>query len=134
MLRCSKIEVIATKILRSSTRLGWPLRNVHISNDNGSVTLDFVFLLLLSPDLSLYMTITRPVRCIIRSRNCSPFASTWVHPSPTSVFFGRVRVAHLFSFLYCLIMCLYVLSSMLCCPLCYPHKNDGRFIFAATCL
>ena len=61
MLHCSKVEVIATQILRSSTRFGWPLRNVHISNENGSGTLDFVFLLLLSPDLSLYMNITRPV-------------------------------------------------------------------------
>ena len=40
--------------------------------------------------------------------------------------FGGVRVAHLFSFLRCHIMCLYVLSSMLWCPLWSPHKNDVR--------
>jgi hypothetical protein len=133
MLRCSKVEVIATQILRSSTRFGWPLRNVHISNDNGSVTLDFVFLLLLSPDLSLYMNITRPV--YYKKQELLTIREHLSSPLPHLCFFlGRVRVAHLFSFLYCLIMCLYVLSSMLCCPLCYPHKNDGRFIFAATCL
>jgi hypothetical protein len=32
--------------------------------------------------------------CLIRSRNCIHFASTWVHP----LFFGGVRVAYLFSF------------------------------------
>jgi hypothetical protein len=36
----------------------------------------------------------------MRSMNCLPFASTWVHPR----FFSRVRVTHRFSFL--------------CCPLC----------------
>ena len=39
----------------------------------------------------------------MRSRNCLPFASTWVH----SRFFGRVRVAHHFSFvvLLCVLPC-----------------------------
>jgi hypothetical protein len=43
--------------------------------------------------------------------------------------FGRVRVAHLFSFLCCPVMCLRVLSSVLWCPLRFPHKHDDRFIF-----
>jgi hypothetical protein len=34
------VEVIATKIIRSSPQSGWPLRNIHISNNNGS----FIFL------------------------------------------------------------------------------------------
>ena len=38
-------------------------------------------------------------------------------------FFSGVRVAHLFNFLCCPIMCLYVLSSVLWCPLRFPHKT-----------
>jgi hypothetical protein len=41
-------------------------------------------------------------RCLIRGRHCLPFASTWIHPR----FFGGVRVAHLFSFLFFLVFCL----------------------------
>ena len=37
--------------------------------------------------------------------------------------FGGVRVAHLFSFLCCPIMCLYVLTSVLWCPFWFPHKT-----------
>jgi len=40
-----------------------------------------------------------------------------------------VRVAHLFSFLCCPIMCLYVLSFVLWCPLRFPHTNDVRFFY-----
>ena len=68
--------------------------------------------------------------CLIRSRNCLPFASIWVHPG----FDGQVRVNHIFSFLYCLIVCLYVLISVLWCPLPFPHKNDVRFVFTSSCL
>ena len=35
-LRCSWVEVVATKILRWSPGTGWPLRNIHFSNGNGS--------------------------------------------------------------------------------------------------
>jgi hypothetical protein len=42
--------------------------------------------------------------CRIRGRNCLPFANTWVHPS---FLLGFVS-AHLFSFLCCPIICLYV--------------------------
>ena len=31
-------------------------------------------------------------------------------------------------------MCLYVLSSVLWCPLRFPHKNDVRFVFTSSCL
>jgi hypothetical protein len=58
------------------------------------------------------------VTCLIRSRNCLPFASTWVHPRS----FGGVRVAHLL-ILCCTIMCLHVRCSMLWCPLRFPHKT-----------
>ena len=54
--------------------------------------------------------------------------------SSPPVFFGGVLVAHLFSFLCCPIMCRYVLSSMMWCPLRFPHKNDVRFVFTSSCL
>jgi hypothetical protein len=37
-LRCSYVEVIATNIIRSPSQSSWPLRNIHISNDNRSFT------------------------------------------------------------------------------------------------
>ena len=40
-----------------------------------------------------------------------------------SGFLSGVRVAHLFSFLCCPIMCIYVLCSLLWCPLRFPHKK-----------
>jgi len=48
--------------------------------------------------------------------------------------FCWVRVAHLFSFLCCPIMCHYALSSVLWCPLRLPHKSDVRFVFTAIFL
>ena len=55
-----RFEAIATNILRSSSQSDWPLRNIHISNDNGSFTFYIeVFLplslLKLLHDLTLYM-------------------------------------------------------------------------------
>jgi hypothetical protein len=55
------------------------------------------------------------------------------HMSSPPVFYG-VRVAHLFSFLCCHIMCLYILSSVLWYPLRFPHINDVRFVIISGCL
>ena len=66
----------------------------------------------------------------------------------TLVFFGGVHVAHRFNFVYCPIMCLYVLSSVLWCPIMclyamssvlwcpirFLHNNDVRFVFTSSCL
>ena len=38
LLKQGYVEVIATKYIWSSSQYGWPLRNIHISNDNGSFT------------------------------------------------------------------------------------------------
>jgi hypothetical protein len=62
----SKVEVIATKILRSSSQSGLPLRNIHISSDNGSFTfyVDVFFppsLPINLSDLTLYMDNTAGV-------------------------------------------------------------------------
>ena len=37
-------------------------------------------------------------------------------------------------FLCCPIMCLYVLDSVLWCPLRFPHKNDVWLVFTSSCL
>ena len=60
--------------------------------------------------ISDYHIIT-PIKCLCLKY--LPFESTWVHIR----FFGGVRVAHLFGFLNCSIMCFNVLSSVLWCPL-----------------
>jgi hypothetical protein len=63
----------------------------------------------LLPNLTLYM---------------SNMVYTLWTPEFTPLFFGGVRVPHIFSFLCCSIMCLYVLSSMLWCPIRFPHKKQ----------
>ena len=61
--------------------------------------------------------------------NCFPSRAPGFIP-----FFCGICVAHLFTFLCYPIMCLYVLTSVLLCPLCFPHKNDVRVVFTSSCL
>jgi hypothetical protein len=56
------------------------------------------------------------------------------HLSSPSVFLVESWVANLFSFMCFPIMCLYVYSSLLWCPLWFPLKNDVRVIFTFSCL
>jgi hypothetical protein len=49
-------------------------------------------------------------------------------------YYDGVRVIPLFSFLCCAIICLYLPSSVLWCPLRFRHKNDARFVFTSSCL
>jgi hypothetical protein len=53
---------------------------------------------------------------------------------PMDNYIGEVYVTNRFSFLFCPIMCFYVLSSVLWCPLRFPHKNDVRFVFTSSCV
>jgi hypothetical protein len=53
--------------------------------------------------------------------------------SSSSGFLARSVLLIILVFLCCPIMCLYVLSSALWCPLRFPHKNDDRFIFTSSC-
>ena len=62
------------------------------------------------------------------NRNCNSSGA----PEFTPGFFGEVHVFHLFSFCVTY-MCLYGLSSVLWCPLRFPHKNDVQFIFTSSC-
>ena len=94
------------KNIRSPSQSGWPLRNIHISNDNESFAsfVDVFFPLslpILLPDLMIFMYM---------------------------VFLG-VRVPNLVSCLCCPLMCLYVLSSVLWYPLRFPHKSDVLSVF-----
>ena len=96
-----QIEVIATEILRSSSQSGWPLRNIHISIDNGSFPfyLEFIFPLSqtrLLLDLTIHVS---KMAGIIKE------AGTAYHsraPGFIAVFCG-LHVAHLFSFLCCVL-------------------------------
>ena len=101
---------IAIYNLRSSSQSSWPLRNIHISNDDGSFTfyVDVFFLL----SIRRFTGLDCIYGCFIRSSNWLSFASIWVHPC----FFGGVHVAHRFMFLN-------ILSSVLWCPLQFQHKK-----------
>jgi hypothetical protein len=67
------------------------------------------------PDLTVYMGNMVGV-------NCLPFASTWVHPR--FFFVGSVLLIFFIFFVFLLypIMCLYVLNSVLSCPLRFRIK------------
>ena len=89
--------------------------------DKGSFTfyLDFYFRLSLrrlSPDLIVYRSNTADV--LSESGTAYPSQSPQFIPG----FFGEFHVAHLFIFLCCHIMCIYVRSSMLWCPLRFRIK------------
>jgi hypothetical protein len=62
---------------------------------------------------------------LIRGKNCLPFASTWVH----TLFFGRVCVSHLFSFLCCVVLfAMFVFVLCLVCQM-LPVSLDCPFGF-----
>ena len=105
------VEVIATKILQSSSQSGWPLRNIHISNDNGSFTfyVDVFFPLSLPrllPDLTVYMAVSYKKQAAYHSR-AHGFTPV----------FGGVRDAHHYSFL-CYVICFVCLRPVLCTQCC----------------
>jgi hypothetical protein len=49
-------------------------------------------------------------------------------------FYGICDADFFLVFLCCPIMCLCVLSSVLWCPLWFPHKNNVQFVFTCSCL
>jgi hypothetical protein len=64
--------------------------------------------------------------CLKRNINCLHFARTSAHHR-------LFWCAHLFIF-FSPVMFLYVLRSVLWCPLRFPHINDVCFFFASSCL
>jgi hypothetical protein len=127
------VEVIAIKIIRWSSQLGWPLRNIHISNYNGYFTfyVDVFFppsLPRLLSDLTVHMNNTAGV--LYQAKTACPSRAPELTPSALE----GVSVAHLFIFLFCPIMCLYVLSSGLGCPLRFPLNKYAWLVFASSYL
>ena len=112
-----QVEVIATHILRSSSQSGWPLRNIHISNDYGSFTcyaVDVLFRLSLPwllPDVIWLLYYAKQELLTLREHMHSPWS------------FGGVRVALLFNVLFCRIVCVYVLCYVVRCPLRLAHNT-----------
>ena len=88
-------------------------RNINISNG-------FPFSITAKTLTGLYMWVTRRVSYKKRKLN-----------SPRFVLAGSVLLIFLV-FLRCPIMCLSVLSSVLC-PLRFLHKNDARFVLTPSC-
>jgi hypothetical protein len=109
-LRCSYVEVIAFKIVRSSSRSCLTLRNIYISNDNGGFP--FISFLYHRQDFYLtwrYIWVTRRVSYM--EQELLTFREQLSLPPPPR--FDGVRVAHLFSFL-----CSVCLSSSYICLVC----------------
>ena len=96
--------------LRSSSRSGWQLRNIHISNDNGSFTF-YVYSFLSAITVNILLDLI----VYIRSRNCLPFASPWVHPD----LWGPCYSSFLFS--VCFISLGLSSSCVLCTQCCQCH-------------
>ena len=76
---------------------------------------------------------TRLIGCLVSRKN-NTFCFLWVKVCCPRCLkrFGQPNI-----FLVCCccpIMCLYVLSSVLCCPLRFLHKNDVQFILTSSCL
>jgi hypothetical protein len=60
------------------------------------------------------------------------YAYIYSYPSRSPEFIPGFLVGYVLLIFFCVccpIMCLYVLSSVLWCPLRIPHKNDVRFVF-----
>ena len=80
---------------------------------------------------TLYVKVFFPLSLLTLLPNWTVYLSNtrWVsYKKLTPGFFGGICVPHTFSFLYCLIMCLYVLSSLLWWLLRLPQRKDVRFI------
>ena len=90
-------------ILQSSSQSGFPLRNIHISNDYSSFTFDV--------DVFFSLSLPRPLPHLTVCM--SSMLTLPEHLSSPTVVFDEVRVTHRFSLLCCSIMCLYILSSVL---------------------
>ena len=132
-LRCSYVEVIVTNMLRLSSRTVWPLRNIHISNDNGSFTSNIRFFFLFSITdntiTGLDYIYEQHGGCLIKTRTASPSRAP-------GFCFGGVRVGHRFVFyvVFCLssscILCAQC-SEFLDCPfLITPSVFSDVYIMA----
>ena len=114
-LRWSYIEVIATTMLWKSTRTGWPLRNIHFSNNNGSFSL-YVNLSFLCRRKDFFRTWRMSYKLqelfTLREHLCSKS-----HPLIPVFFFGRsVLFIYLgFSGVFFVFVCLHFTSFVQCC-------------------
>ena len=82
LLKQGYVEVIATKIIRSWSQSGWPLRNIHISNDNGSFTF-YVDVFFLYHCQFFYLTLLYiwvTWRVSYKKHVCLTLPDTWFHP------------------------------------------------------
>ena len=118
----SKVEVVPIKLLLSSPRIGWWLRNIHILNDNGSFSFDVDFVY---RRLDFYWTfclniwVTRIFCCEKGTVYCLPFASTLVQSRLLSGFllficFGGGLCCGFFSLSLFCILCLMLRLSVDC--------------------
>ena len=115
----------------------WPFQLV-IENKNETkwlyyLLLIWTFFLLISPSDIVSINELTWILKIICQYNVNHVVTLPIKTITAAVFWWGPRVAQPFRFLFCPIMCLYVLSSVLWCPLRFPHKNDVRFVFISSC-
>jgi hypothetical protein len=117
MINVFKINPTLTRLFPLS--ISWPLRNNHISNDNGSFTFHvYVFPCYHLQDFyrtGLYIWVTRWMS--FKKREMFTLHEYLISPP---VFWWVVL-------LICLVFCVvlsyvYIVSSVTCCPLRFPHK------------
>jgi len=112
-------------ILQSSSRSGWPLRNIQISNNNGSFTfyVDFYFPLSLPrlvPELTVYIWVTRRV-----SYKKQELLTLREHLSSSPVFL--VGVVLLIFLVFCdVLLCVFTFW-LPCCDVHYDFRTRTMF-------
>jgi hypothetical protein len=112
---------ITTKnVRRHHNNYIWLLRNIHIFMTMDLLRFTSIFAFVSHCEdfyrTWLYIGVTRRMSY----KNQEPLILLRA-PQFIPGFFGEFRVAHLFSFLCCPVMCNYVRSSKLWCPLRFPH-------------
>ena len=105
----------------------------EISIPQMTITFYVDYFLLLSlprllPDMTVYTSITRV------SYKKQELITLREHLGSPPVFLVGSMLLIFLVFMCCLIMYLYVLSSMLWCPLRFPHKHDVLSVFTSSCL
>ena len=96
------------------------------SNDHGSLPFYVYLFVCLLYHWQEVSQISQYQMRLIRSRNCLPFASTWIHP----VFFGGDHVTHLFYVQCCVV--LFSSSCVLCSQCCLWVSLECLFLIVPS--
>jgi hypothetical protein len=123
-----RLQSSLQKNLRSQSQSGWPLRTIYMCISQMTIDLYFIHRCFVSsmalPRLLPHLTVYTSNTTGVPSEAGTPYL---LQSSPCFLV-GSVLL--IFVCLWCPIMCLYILSSVLWCP----HKTDVLFVFTSSCL